>query len=257
MNLLVEGIKYQLQAKKRHGIHSPFVFDLSTALETIKMDVPSKQALHQLAKEQKNNHAYFDIEDHGAGSKKREVKRSVSSLYSNSATKGKYGLLLYQLINHWQPFSILELGTSLGVGTLHMHFGNPRAHITTIEGSKKIASIAEQTLSRFAHEPHRIQVIQSTFKDYFKTDIETSFDFIYIDGHHDGAALLEYVECLKPYMHEKTIVLIDDIRWRQSMLTAWKTLCMQPYFKVSIDFFRMGCLCIRKHQEKEHFTLKF
>ncbi|MFM7566290.1 MAG: O-methyltransferase [Flavobacteriales bacterium] len=256
MNLILEGIKYHLQAKKRQGIHSPFVYELTSYLRAETMDTASKEALKQLAIDVKKQKDFFETEDFGAGSKHFGNLRNGSSLYRTSATKGKYGHLLYKLIKHLKPDSILEFGTSLGIGTLQMHFGNQSAFITTVEGSKKVAEIANETIKRYAIKPEKIQIIQSTFNQYLDVSGHEQFDFIYVDGHHDGEALLNYIDRLKPRMNEKTVVLIDDIRWSNSMFQSWKTLCNDPWFSVSIDFFRMGCLCIRKHQAKEHFILK-
>lgn len=256
MNLIFEGIKYQLQAKKRHGIHSPFVFELSSSLQSEAMNDRIKKLLNGLSNDLQRNMESFEMEDFGVGSKHLGSMRSIAQLYQKSATKGKYGLLLYKLTKHLNPNTILEFGTSLGVGTLHMHWGNSAAKITTIEGSQKVAVYAEKIIQQFAEKPENIQIISSTFHDYIQQKSSNNYDFIYIDGHHDGKALLEYVELLKPSMTEKTVVLIDDIRWSKSMFESWNLLCKDSFFSVSIDFFRMGCLCVRMHQAKEHFILK-
>ena len=79
---------------------------------------------------------------------------------------------------------------------------------------------------------------------------------VYIDGHHDGIALLNYLHSVEPFTHDETIFLLDDIRWSQSMLDAWNQLKEDEKYHVSIDFFRMGMLVKRPCQRKENFTLK-
>jgi predicted O-methyltransferase YrrM len=82
------------------------------------------------------------------------------------------------------------------------------------------------------------------------------FDLIFIDGHHDGKALLSYIEDLKNHIHDDTIIVLDDIRWSASMLKSWNLLRNSNEFNLSLDFFRMGILIKRPQQAKEHFVLK-
>ena len=83
------------------------------------------------------------------------------------------------------------------------------------------------------------------------------WDFVYIDGHHDGDALLSYIDRLKPFMHNDTLLILDDIRWSNSMLNAWKEVCNSDSFHVSIDLFRMGIITPRSQQTKQHFVFRY
>ena len=65
-----------------------------------------------------------------------------------------------------------------------------------------------------------------------------------------------YLQLLKKHTHIDTIIVLDDIRWSDSMLDAWKELIKEKDFHLSMDFFRMGILVKRHQQEKEHFILK-
>lgn len=46
-------------------------------------------------------------------------------------------------MNHFQPKTILELGTSLGISTSYLASVNSESNIFTIEGSEEIAKIAK------------------------------------------------------------------------------------------------------------------
>ena len=84
----------------------------------------------------------------------------------------------------------------------------------------------------------------------------TRFDLVFIDGHHDGKALIKYIKDLEGHTHDQTIFILDDIRWSKSMLDSWNNLIKSDAFNLSMDFFRMGILVKRPNQVKEHFTLK-
>ena len=98
--------------------------------------------------------------------------------------------------------------------------------------------------------------MNSTFYDYIKSLNEETFDLIFIDGHHDGEALKYYLKLLSDYIHNDTIIVLDDIRWSKSMFNAWNKIKLEKKYHLSMDFFTMGVLMKRPQQEKEHFILK-
>jgi predicted O-methyltransferase YrrM len=257
VNLIVEGIKYQLHAKKRQGIHSPFVYRLADNGLQLKIKKEHQNILNDFDQKQRTDRRLLSINDLGAGSKTLGNQRSVKQIHKTSSSGKRYGRLLYLLCQHFKPLHILELGTSLGRGTLAMHLGYSEAQITTIEGSPEIAAIARENINKFATNPNNIEVITSSFSTYLSDLDNATFDLVYIDGHHDGKALRNYLGQIMPYTHEQTLFLLDDIRWNDDMFNAWNELISDERFHVSIDFFRMGVLSSRPAQAKEHFILTF
>ena len=257
MNLVFEGIKYQLHAKKRQGIHSPFIYDLVDKGLTSKVSSEHKSILNAFDLTQQHDTRVIHITDLGAGSRKLSEQRNIQDIHRVSSSGRRYGRLLYLLCKHYKPLHILELGTSLGRGTLAMHLGHSEAQITTIEGSPEIAAIASENINKFATNRTKIEVKVSSFSTYLSELDNATFDLVYIDGHHNGEALRKYLDQIMPYTHEQTLFLLDDIRWNDDMLKAWNELIKDPRFHVSIDFFRMGMLSQRNSQAKEHFTLSF
>jgi len=257
VNLIVEGIKYQLHAKKRQGIHSPFIYDLVDKGLTRKVSIEHKRILRTFDLTQQHDTRVIHITDLGAGSRKLSTQSTIKDIHRVSSSGKRYGRLLYLLCQHYKPLHILELGSSLGRGTLAMHLWHPEAQITTIEGSAEIAAIARENINEFATNRTNIEVISSSFSTYLSELGNASFDLVYIDGHHEGEALRNYLDQIMPYTHEQTLFLLDDIRWNDDMFKAWNELISDERFHVSIDFFRMGMLSQRNSQAKEHFTLSF
>jgi predicted O-methyltransferase YrrM len=180
-------------------------------------------------------------------------QRKVKDIYRNSSSKGKFGRILFQVMKHYDLKNALELGTSLGVGTICMATGAPNATITTIEGCPETYQIAKKNFESM--NLASIRGIHSTFQEALPALLDEEFDLIFIDGHHDGAALLDYMDLLFSAAHDDTFFILDDIRWSRSMKSAWETLKADTRFHVSIDLFRMGILVKRPQQEKEHFTI--
>lgn len=254
MNLFKHYISYRLHAKGKHSIHSPFIYTFINECLSTKVDKIFLSKRKNIFKLLKKNNSAIEISDFGAGSKKLGKTRKVADIFKTSSSKGKYSLLLYRLSFFYSPQEILELGTSLGIGSIHLKSGNLNSNVTTIEACKNTLEIAKNNFNFLNLES--ITAINSTFDNYLKDNIEEKFDLVFIDGHHDGSAMIQYLEKLKSYTHNETIFILDDIRWSDSMYANWKKIIEDPYFHVSIDFFRMGIVIPRSQQTKEHFILK-
>ena len=255
MNIGFEFIKYSLIAKGRHGIHSPFVYNLIDQVlrKPISEEVKSRQ--NRLFKALKNDDSIINFEEFGAGSKHLKKKRSVKQIVAINSTKNKYGDLLYRLMKAYKPMNVLEFGTSIGCGTLQLHWGNPEAQLISIEACKETYEFAKKTMAQ--HQiSNQIQLINSTFNDFLEEKILVKFDLVFIDGHHDGKCLIDYVKKLEEHTHNDTIFILDDIRWSMDMLNAWNTLANDDQYHLSIDFFKMGVLIRQSNKRKEHFILR-
>lgn len=257
MNLIVEGIKYQLHAKKRQGIHSPFIYRLADNGLQLTIEKKHKRVLNAFDFKQRKDERILTVTDLGAGSKTLGNQRSIKQIHKTSSSGKRYGTLLYRLCKHFEPARILELGTSLGRGTLAMHLGYQAAEIISIEGSPEIAAIARENMNEFASNPTNIDLVEGSFSTFLSNLNNKTFDLVYIDGHHQGEALCSYLDQIIPHTHEQTLFLLDDIRWNDDMFMAWNELVSDERFHVSIDFFRMGLLSRRPTQAKEHFILTF
>lgn len=250
MHLLREYINYIRKAQGRHQIHSPFVYDFVDRCLKISLPNDFQQKFKHLKKSIVANKTLIRTQDFGAGSKKMQQQRTVSETYKNASCKGAYAKLLYQLSVHYQPKKILELGTNLGIGTFHLHYGNPTTEIISIDGCIETQAIAKQLLSH-----KNIQYITNTFDEALNNLASSSFDLIYIDGDHRGESLKRYLRKLKEFSHDETIFVLDDIRWSEDMFEAWNTLKNSNDYHLTLDLFKMGILIPKKGKEKEHFII--
>ena len=150
---------------------------------------------------------------------------------------------------------MLEIGTSVGLGTATLSIGNPKATITTLEGCKNTAAIAQELFEAFKLK--NIKLTIGNFNETLPSIIKNNkFDLIYFDGNHQKEATLNYFNlCLKT-VHNNSIFIFDDINWSPEMQKAWLVIKNHPKVTISINTFFWGIIFFRKEQEKEHFTIR-
>lgn len=240
------------QSKGRHGLHSPFVFQFIDQGLTLKVDKNFAKERKKWLNALKKDKETFEIVDLGVGSKRMNNKRSVAQLAKTASSNGLYGDLLWKISHYFQPQVILELGTSIGTGTIHLKMGNPEAHVYTVEG-------CDQTLSKACKQfdywkLDGITTLCADFKFFLSLPTLQPYDLVFLDGNHDGKATLEYIEQLLPNTHNETLFIMDDIRWSDDMWETWQVICKDERFHVTIDMGRMGLFWKRTQQTKEHFV---
>jgi predicted O-methyltransferase YrrM len=253
MNLVSEYIKYLFNAQGRYGIHSPYVYDFVDKCLKIEPEKEDLLKIKELKKRLKKDLRKIEIYDAGVGSKKMGTVRTVKSIFETASSKGVYTNILYQIPNFYEIRQILELGTSLGVGTSALALGNKNANVVSVEACANTMRLAEENLNLM--KINNVTLVNATFED-FLSENNIHFDLVYIDGHHDGESLKRYLKLLKQFSHDETIFLLDDIRWSDDMFQAWNQLTSDESYHLSMDLLRMGVLVPRKHQVKQHFVIK-
>lgn len=246
-------INYLLTGKNRHGVHSPFVYSFSDRCLTQKIPSSLLLSYDKYYQQLRSNTNTIQVNDMGAGSKRLKNERKIADIARISGTTKKYGKLLYKITSYYQPKQVLELGTSLGLGTFMLAKGAKHATITSIDACPSTQEIAKKQFLN--HQIDTAQLITSTFIDFLEKD-HTVYDLIFIDGDHRGNKLIKLLSLLEKNSHDETLFILDDIRWTKDMYTAWKEITNHPNYHLTIDLFRMGIIAKRHHQQKQHFTIK-
>lgn len=246
--------QYLLKSKGRHGTHSAFVFDFVDKCLTTKVDKNFILERKKWIKNGLQKREKFEITDLGAGSKSLKKQRSIAELIRTSSTRGVYGDVLWRIVHHYRPKQILELGTSVGTGTITMKNASPDSFVTTVEGCDETLRRAYLQFDYWKLEG--VFPVCSDFNDFLSQPNTTKYDLVFLDGNHQSTATLEYLEKLMELSNDDTCFILDDIRWNDDMWNLWNTLVDDDRFHLSIDLGRMGLLWRRQHQAKEHFVLR-
>jgi len=266
--LALKYINYYLTAAngKGHGIHSPFVFDFITKVLNDRTEYEHYKKVERLRKRSLKDQTVLTIEDHGAGSSSSASKeRSVSSIARHAVKPKKYAQLLYRIAKYYQPASIIELGTSLGITTSYLALATPGGNLFTFEGSTEIATVARQNfktleLQKPSNSQSGINIVEGNF-DYTLPSVLyrlVSVDLAFIDGNHRREPTENYFHWLLAKASSNSIFIFDDVHWSKEMEQAWKNIKQHPAVRCSIDLFFIGIIFFRQEfKEKQHFTIRF
>ena len=104
---------------------------------------------------------------------------------------------------------------------------------------------------------HNIKVYNTDFQT-FLADLSSDkiYDLIYLDGHHQKEATLQYFYHLKKHIHEDSLIILDDIYWSQGMQEAWQTILKDEDVKVGIDLYFWGIIFFKPALSKQNFKIR-
>lgn len=254
MHLLKSYLKFLWNSNNSHGVHSPFVFDLLRKCFYDNNEYREYTLLKKYRESLLLNKNTIEVTDFGAGSRVfKSNTRAINQIAQNAGISGKDARLLFRIVNYFKPKTILEIGTSLGLATSALAFGNPKAQLTSLEGCPETAKIARQQFDKF---DLGIDSVVSKFESYLQTEKSGTYDLIYFDGNHSKKATLQYFDSLLSTAHNETVWIFDDIHWSADMEEAWEIIKKHPKVTVTIDTFQWGLVFFRREQEKEHFILR-
>jgi predicted O-methyltransferase YrrM len=254
-------INYYLTASngKGHGVHSPFVYTFIKKILNDKRHFAAYDQVETLRRQLLVDNTPLEVEDFGAGSAiNNSYRRPIARIVRSAAKTRKLSQLLFRIVHYYQPATILELGTSLGISSSYMALANPAARVITGEGSKAVAEQANKNFHQLALQ--NIEQVTGNFDDTLPAILQKTpaIDLAFMDGNHRLEPTLRYFEQILPSTTEHTIIIVDDIHWSEGMEQAWQQIKEHPSITGSIDLFFIGLVFFRKDfKVKQHFTIRF
>ena len=218
---------FLLKSTNKHGVHSPFVYNLVTTCFERSTATLKKQKLVTILNYFKNNNIKIP---------------NISK---------KQALLLIRIIDYFKPKTILELETSFGFNTALLSIGNPKAAITTIKNdnttNKKTEDLFNNLkLSNIVINNHNLQNLLIN---------NPQFDFIFFDKNKQTALLNSFKKCLAT-SHNNSVFIFNAINSSKEMQKAWETIINNPKVTVTINTYFYGIVFFRTEQAKQHFIIR-
>lgn len=249
-------LKYYSSAITKYRVHSPFVFSLLTEVIEDNRYYYAFDHLKTLRARLLQKNESVEVLDLGAGSRKISDKtRKISEIAKTSVSPEWQCQMLFRLVDYFKPETVLEMGSSLGISSMYLHFGNTGAKMISLEGSPEIAKLAKENFKLLGAN---IELLEGNFSETLHTALEKlqKIDLAFIDGHHAELPTLKYFEQILPYCNEESVLIFDDIYWSDEMATAWEKIKLNSSVTLSVDLFYFGIVFFKKDfKEKQHFTL--
>ncbi len=254
----IRYINYYFVSKTKHAIHPPFTYTLLTKVILDKKFKEDYIIPETIRKEMLKSKRSIEVKDLGAGSKENYISiRKIKRIAAKSAKPPKYAQLIYRISKHFQPTSIIELGTSLGITTAYLAQSAKNSKIISIEGCEKTSVVAKQNLSN--HNFSNVVILNDNFDNALPLVLNDlkNIDFVFFDGNHRKDPTLKYFELCLQYVNNDSVFIFDDIHWSQEMENAWEIIKQNNKVTLSLDFHFLGIIFFRKELSKQDFVLRF
>jgi predicted O-methyltransferase YrrM len=257
VRFVTDYLLHRFKAKSRHGIHSPFIYQL---VDEVIYDLQPKKVYSDIELNRKKllaDDRLITVTDLGAGSHLNNNKqKKISAIAANALKAPKLAQLLHRLAAYLKPETIIELGTCLGVTTLYLQQAAPKAKVYTLEGCPQTAAVAGTQFTEAGL--NNIDLVVGNFDDTLHGLINKlpKLDFVFVDGNHQKSATLEYFNWCLPKVHENTLLIFDDIYWSEGMKEAWAEIKAHPQVTATVDLFWIGLVFFKPGQAKEDFLVK-
>jgi predicted O-methyltransferase YrrM len=244
---------------KGHGIHSPFVFDFVQHVLNDKRSFYAYSQIEYLREQLMKDETVIEVQDLGAGSAISNTKnRTVSDIAKYAAKNKKIARLLFRIADYYQPETMIELGTSLGISSSYLAAACRNAKLFTIEGSASIAEVARKNFQSLGLT--NIQLITGNFDNMLSGILQETgkTDLAFIDGNHRKEPTIKYFSQLLDHSSPSSIFIFDDIHWSEEMEQAWEIIKQHNRTTLTIDLFFIGLVFFREDfKTKQHFVIRF
>ena len=209
--------------------------------------------IEQIRDQFTGNPTQVTIHDFGAGNpdsqrSEEEMTQGITSTttygeISLGSKPARWALLLFKLIRAVQPELAVELGTCIGISAAYQAAAmqlNGKGGLISIEGASEIAVLAEKNFQALGLKNGK--VLCGTFKEVLPEIFaySSALDYVFIDGHHDEQATVDYFELLLPHLSPGALLVFDDISWSGGMRKAWDKISKHPAVLFSIDLKMLG-----------------
>ncbi len=229
---------YFFQSTDLHGIHSPFIYQLSEFSFFNKEEKRIQFIEIQRTEMLKSN---GKIENY-----------SISKFANHYSLDAKYAFAIYRISHFLDIHRYHEYGLCTGIETNYM------LH-------RQLAILKRQIsyTYHFKENPVKKHTNETWFKSEVNSDLHelstmpSSWEMHLIHQHEHADKIWDYAEDIVTNHHKHTLLIITNIHETDDHTLNWKRLQNDDRTGVSIDLFKMGIIFFRKEQSKEHFTLRY
>lgn len=153
--------------------------------------------------------------------------------------------ILFSLVRELRPRSCVELGSGVGISTAYqaaaLALNGDGGRLVSLDLSETRVDAARRHLRALGLDNARL--VLGTFDETLEptlVGLGGAADFVFVDGHHDERATLQYFTRILPFAAPSAVFVFDDIRWSKGMERAWRTLSADRSLRLTLDLGEMG-----------------
>ena len=248
------------------GVHSPYLFEWVRMVMSDKHAYRVWEDIESVRARMLVSDQVVEFVDYGSGVGRKgegaKGEKRVKDIAKGSLARAKYAQMLFRLVN-WlghqlreenRGLTIVELGTSLGVTTAYLAGVDTRDKVYTYEGCEAVAKIAKENWNVLG-----MNNISCLVGPIDAEQLRGGFGYIdvaFVDANHTYEASMKYFDVLAQKIHEKSVVVMDDIHHSEEMERAWKEICADERVTSTIDLYQMGLVFFDKHYWKRNYRMR-
>jgi predicted O-methyltransferase YrrM len=253
------------------GIHSPYLFEWVRMVMSDKHGYYIWKDIERYRECLQRDERVVEFVDYGSGAAVQDGSmradgsavrsRRVCDIANSSLARKKYAQMLYRLVN-WlgmqlrkeSGLQIVELGTSLGITTAYLAAVDSRDRVITYEGCAAVSAVAKEIwgglgLTNIECRAGALDV------ELLGRDLD-SVDIVFIDANHTYAGTREYFNVLAKKVHDKSVIVVDDIHYSPEMERAWREICSDSRVTSTMDLYQMGLVFFDPHYWRRNYTMR-
>ena len=276
------------------GVHSPYLFEWVRMVMADKHAYYVWKDIEAIREKMLHDTRQVDFVDYGSGKmflgNTAKAEKQVMDIAKNSLSRKKYAQMLYRLINwlgishgledgnkdtyslsaHYNTMNmigdsaklgglnIVELGTSLGITTAYLAAVDSRNRVVTCEGCPAVAEVAQKNWSELGLTNVECYVgeLRSDSLQSIVDRLQGKIDVAFIDANHTYAGTREYFNVLADNVHDKSVIVVDDIHYNAEMEQAWQDICEDERVTSTIDLYQMGMVFFDRHYWRRNYTIR-
>ena len=248
------------------GVHSPYLFEWVRMVMSDRHAYRIWEEIEGVRARMLWSEQVIEFVDYGSrvmqSGEQVIDERKVKNIAKGSLAKAKYAQMLFRLVN-WlghqlregdKGLTIVELGTSLGVTTAYLAGVDTRDKVYTYEGCEAVANIAKENWKVLGM--NNIECFIGAIDEEVLQGGLERVDVAFVDANHTYEASMMYFDVLAQKVHEKSVVVMDDIHHSEEMERAWKDICADERVTSTIDLYQMGLVFFDKHYWKRNYKMR-
>lgn len=227
-----------LRRRHGHGVHSPFAFRLIT----------------RVIEEPYPYYCYKEIE--AIRNNKLRGVITKGDLRLRKMVGRKRASLLFRLVNHFKPTTILEIGTSWGISTLYMQQGNPQALYYCVEPQERVCKVSQEVVASMTDQ---VQFLQTPVLEALPPILDqlNELGFLFVHRMASARQYQVYIPMILSHIHHQTVVVVEGIRSDKVAIKIWKKFVSSSQVRVSMDLYDLGIAVCNPKYNKQDYVVAF